>query len=103
MRTIQTKKHKIGTYETKKKSLSVSDSKRSVSDDGIHSQAYFYKEMQKIFTDKKDSKRVLIKKRFSQIKEIQKSFHKEEDIITDKKDSKKFSWKKRFSQTKRFS
>ena len=59
--------------------------------------------MQKIFTDKKDSKRVLIKKRFSQIKEIQKSFHKEEDIITDKKDSKKFSWKKRFSQTKRFS
>ena len=56
-----------------------------------------------MFTDKKDSKRVLIKKRFSQIKETQKSFHKEEDIITDKKDSKKFSWKKRFSQTKRFS
>ena len=47
--------------------------------------------MQKIFTEKKDSKRVLTKKRFSQIKEIQQSFHKKKDILTDKKDSKEFS------------
>ena len=59
--------------------------------------------MQKIFTEKKDSKRVLTKKRFSQIKEIQKSFHKKKDILTDKKDSKEFSWKEIFSQTKKIS
>ena len=36
MRRIQSKKHKIGTYEIEKK--------RSVSDDGIYMQAYFHKD-----------------------------------------------------------
>ena len=43
MRRIQSKKHKIETYEIEKMSLSVSDDKRSVSNDGIHTQAYFHK------------------------------------------------------------
>ena len=56
-----------------------------------------------MFTDKKDSKRVLIKKRFSQIKETQKSFHKEEDILTDKKRFKNvFMEKKILADTKIF-
>ena len=58
MRTIQTKKHKIGTYKTKKKSLSVFDSKRSVSDDGIHTQAYFYKDLKKRSHISKNAKNV---------------------------------------------
>ena len=58
MRTIQTKKHKIGTYKTKKKSLSVFDSKRSVSDDGIHTQAYFYKDLKKRSHRSKNAKNV---------------------------------------------
>ena len=45
MRRIQSKKHKIGTYEIeKKKSLSYLNDKRSVSDDGIYMQAYFHKD-----------------------------------------------------------
>ena len=45
MRRIQSKKHKIGTYEIeKKKSLSCFNDKRSVTDDGIHMQAYFHKD-----------------------------------------------------------
>ena len=57
--------------------------------------------MQKMFTDKKDSKRVLIKKRFSQIKEIQESFHKEEDILTDKKRFKKVFMEKKILADKK--
>ena len=41
MRIIQAKKHKIGTYEIEKISLSCFDDKRFVLDDGIHTLAYF--------------------------------------------------------------
>ena len=44
MKRIQAKKHKIGTYETVEISLSCSDDKRFVLDDGIHTLAYFHKD-----------------------------------------------------------
>ena len=47
MRRIQSKKHKIETYETEKKSLSCFDDKKSVSGDGVHSLAYFHKDLKK--------------------------------------------------------
>ena len=43
MKRIQAKKHKIGTYEIDKISLSCFDDKRYVSDDEIHTLAYFHK------------------------------------------------------------
>ena len=48
MRRIQSKKHKIGTYEINKISLSCFDDKRFVLDDGIHTLAYFHKDLKKI-------------------------------------------------------
>ena len=47
MKRIQSKKHKIGTYEINKISLSCFDDKRFVLDDGIHTPAYFYKDFRK--------------------------------------------------------
>ena len=44
MKRIQAKKHKIGTYEIDKISLSCFDDKRHVLDDGIYMLAYFYKD-----------------------------------------------------------
>ena len=44
MRRIQSKKHKLGTYEIDKISLSCFDDKRYVLDDEIHTLAYFYKD-----------------------------------------------------------
>ena len=44
---IQGKKHKIGTYEIKKISLSCFADKRFVLDDGIHTLAYFHKDLKK--------------------------------------------------------
>ena len=44
MKRIQAKKHKIGTYEIDKISLSCFDGKRYVSDGGIHTLAYFHKD-----------------------------------------------------------
>ena len=44
MKTIHAKKHKIGTYEIDKISLSSLDDKRYILDDGIHMLAYFHKE-----------------------------------------------------------
>ena len=44
MKRIQAKKHKIGTYEIAKISLSCFDNKRFVFDDGIHTLAYFHKD-----------------------------------------------------------
>ena len=41
-RGIRAKKHKIGTYEIDKRSLSYFDDKRSVDDDGIDTRAYFH-------------------------------------------------------------
>ena len=52
MRRIQSKKHKMGTYEINKISLSCFDDKRFVLNDGIHTLVYFHKELQKlIFTN----------------------------------------------------
>ena len=45
MRKIQSKKRKIGTYEINKTSLSCFDDKRFVLDDGIHTLAYFHKDL----------------------------------------------------------
>ena len=44
MRRIQSKKHKIGTYEVNKISLLFFDDKRFVLDDGIHTLVYFHKD-----------------------------------------------------------
>ena len=44
MKKIQTKKHKIGTYEIDKISLSCFNDKRFVLDDEIHTLAYFHKD-----------------------------------------------------------
>ena len=43
MKRIQSKKHKLGTYEIDKISLSCFDNKRYVLDDGIYALAYFHK------------------------------------------------------------
>ena len=44
---MQAKKHKIGTYEIDKISLSCFDDKRFVLDDGVHTLAYFHKDCKK--------------------------------------------------------
>ena len=43
MKKIQNKKHKLGTYEIAKISLSCFDDKRYELDDGIYTFAYFHK------------------------------------------------------------
>ena len=43
MKRIQSKKHKLGTYESNKISLSYFDYKRYVLDNGIYALAYFHK------------------------------------------------------------
>ena len=47
MKRIQSKLHKIGTYDVCKVSLSCFDDKRCILDDGINTLAYFMK-MQKV-------------------------------------------------------
>ena len=47
MKRIQAKKHKMGTYEIHKISLSCFDDKRSVLDDGVNTLAYFQKDCNK--------------------------------------------------------
>ena len=47
MKRIQAKKHKTGTYEIDKISLSCFDDKRSVLDDGVNTLSYFYKDCDK--------------------------------------------------------
>ena len=60
MKRIQSKKHKLGTYEIDKISLSCFDDKRYVLDDGIYTLAYFHKDSVtsckdiKKYCDKKD-------------------------------------------------
>ena len=44
MKRIQAKKHKAGTYEIDKISLSCFDDKRQVLDDGVHTLAYFHRD-----------------------------------------------------------
>ena len=48
MRRIQSKKHKIGKYEITKISLSCFDDRRFVLDDGVHTLAFFHKDLRKI-------------------------------------------------------
>ena len=61
MRRIQSKRHKLGTYEIDKISLSCFNNKRFVLNDGIHRLAYFHKDLKNRFTqmiiNKKNSKR----------------------------------------------
>ena len=45
---IQSKKHKLGTYEIDKISLSCFDDKRYVLDDGIYTLSYFHKNSVKL-------------------------------------------------------
>ena len=47
MRRIQGKKYKIGTHEINKISLSVFNDKRFVLNNGIHTLAYFHKDLKK--------------------------------------------------------
>ena len=58
MKRIQAKKHKIGTYEIDKISLSCFDDKRCVLDDGVNTLAYFHKDCKKYdkINDNKDNK-----------------------------------------------
>ena len=59
MKRIQAKKHKIGTYEIDKISLSCFDDKRYVLDDGVNTSAYFHKDCNKKYdkiNDNKDNK-----------------------------------------------
>ena len=49
MKRIQSKKHKLGTYEINKISLSCFDDIRFVLDDGIHTLAYFCKDLKNYF------------------------------------------------------
>ena len=70
MKRIQSKKHKLGTSEINKKSLSCFDDKRFFLNDGIHTLAYFHRELKK---------------------QILKDDDKQEEILTNKKDSKRFS------------
>ena len=81
MRRIQSKKHKIGTYEIDKISLLCFDDKRFILNDGIHTLTYFHKDIDSYKKNKKikkssqkrkrDSQE---KKRFSQTKKIQERF-----------------------------
>ena len=60
MRRFLGKKHKMGTYEINKISLSAFDDKRFVLDDRIHTLAYFHKDLKNRFSEmiinNKDSK-----------------------------------------------
>ena len=77
MKLIQSKIHKLGTYEIKKISLLYFDDKRFVLDDGIHTLAYFTKKLQKqILTDGHE-------------KEMQKDSHKKKRFLQMIKDSHK--------------
>ena len=60
MKRIQAKKHKIGTYEIDKISLSCFDDKRQVLDDGSHTLAYFHKDSHKFKKDCVNLKKILI-------------------------------------------
>ena len=48
MKRIQSKLHKIGTYELSKINLSCFDDKRYVLDDGINTLAYYHKDINRL-------------------------------------------------------
>ena len=75
MKRIQSKKHKLGTYEIDKISLSCFDDKRYMLDDEIHTLAYFNKDsvtkrLKKIVIKKKGLKKIVIKKIVKRLKKI---------------------------------
>ena len=70
MKRFQSKKHKMGTCKINKTSASCFDDKRFFSNDGIHTHAYFHKNLRK---------------------QIHTDDHKVKGIPTDKRDSKRFS------------
>ena len=74
MRRIKAKRRKVETYEIDKISLPCFEDKRFVLKDGIYTPAYFQKDL-----TKKRIIKLIKKKRFSQIKRIQKRFHEEQD------------------------
>ena len=84
MKRIQSKKHKLGTYEIDKISLSCFDNKRYVLDDGIYTLACFYKDS---VTSCKKIQKDCDKKRIE--KEFDKKNIKKD---CDKKDCKKAPW-----------
>ena len=84
MRRIQGKKHKLGTYEIDKISLSCVDDKRFVLDDVIHTLAYYHKDLKNRF-----SQMIINKKRFSQIRRIHKDSHKKKRFSQIIRDSDK--------------
>ena len=55
MKRIQSKKHKLGTYEIDKISLSCFDAKRYVLDNGIYTVSYFHKNSVKSYNNLKNS------------------------------------------------
>ena len=55
MKRIQAKKHKIGTYEIDKISLSCFDDKRYVLCDGVNTLAYFHKDCKKCDNNNNDN------------------------------------------------
>ena len=59
MKRIQAKKHKIGTYEIDKISLSCFDDKRYVLDNGAHTLAYFHKDSHKLYKKLCQLKKIL--------------------------------------------
>ena len=64
MRRIQKKKHKIGTYEVNKISLPCFDDKRFILYNGIHTLAYFHKDLKKqILADDHRFSQTIIKKK----------------------------------------
>ena len=64
MRRIQKKKHKIGTYEVNKISLPCFDDKRFILYNGIHTLAYFHKDLKKqILADDHRFSQIIIKKK----------------------------------------
>ena len=64
MRRIQSKKHKIGTYEVNKISLPSFDDKRFILYDGIHTLAYFHKDLKKkTLADDHRFSQIIIKKK----------------------------------------
>ena len=91
MKRIQSKKHKLGTYEIDKISLSCFDDKRYVLDDGIHTLAYFHKDSvtscKKIQKDCKLKTLKSKKKRLKQIvKRLKKIVKRLKKIVTIGKD-----------------
>ena len=62
MKTIQSKKHKLGTYKINKISLSCFDDKRYMLDDRIGTLAYFHNNSVTSCIKKKRLKKIVIKK-----------------------------------------